>query len=89
MRAIPRMVSRLLVAALPWIAIASLPMQMPAHLTAEQSEFFGSAIKTVTGATKRNAMHGQLTTTIPHTRTETRAEPVLDPLRAKRRDFNQ
>jgi hypothetical protein len=47
MRAIPRMVARLLVAALPWIAVASLPMQMPGHLTAEQSEFFGSAINTV------------------------------------------
>ena len=89
MRAIPRMVARLLVAALPWIAIASLPVQMPAHLTAEQSEFLGRAINTVTGATLRNSMPGQLGTATPHTRTETRAEPVLDPLRAKRKDFNQ
>ncbi len=60
MRAIPRMVARLLVTALPWIAIASLPMQIPAHLTA-----------------------------IPHTRMDTRAEPVVDTLRAKRKDFNR
>lgn len=84
----PRRVARRLVAALPWIAIASMPMQMPAHLTAEQSELFGSAINTVTGAAQRNAVHGQSATAIPHTRTETGAEPVLDPLRAKRKDFN-
>ena len=88
MREIPRMVARLLVAALPWIAIASLPMQMPAHLTAEQSKFCGRAINTVAGATQRNAMHGHLPTAIPHTATETRGKPVLDPLRAKREDLN-
>ena len=36
MRAIPRMVARLLVAAFPWIAIASLPLAVPAHLTGQK-----------------------------------------------------